>query len=159
MIPAERAARIDKIRRLPEQLAALTSGLSDEDLNTPYLAGEWTVSQNVHHVADSHMNAYIRFKLICTEDDPPLKPYQQDMWAELPDGHHLPLEYSLSILRGLHARWCVLLEQVSDEQWSRGGFHPDNGVMTLDDILDNYARHGEGHLDQIQRTLAAKPHG
>lgn len=156
--PAERAERIEKIRCFPQQLEELVRGLSDEDLNTPYLANEWTVSQNVHHVADSHMNAFIRFKLILTEQTPPLKGYAQELWAELPDSHHLPLEYSFSILRGLHARWCVLFESVTDEQWSRGGLHTENGLMTLDDILRNYAAHGEGHIDQIQRTLAAKAH-
>ena len=156
--PAERKERIDKIRRFPAQLEALVRGLNDDELNTAYLDGEWTVSQNVHHVADSHMNAFIRCKLILTEDAPPLKGYQQEKWAELVDGHGLPLEYSLSILRGLHARWCTIWDQVSDDQWSRGGLHSENGVMTLDDILDNYARHGEGHIDQIQRTLAAKSH-
>jgi hypothetical protein len=155
---AERKERIEKIRCFPEQLEVLVSGLSDDDLNTPYMAGEWTVSQNVHHVADSHMNAFIRFKLIYTEDTPNLKAYNQDLWAQLPDGHHLPLEYSLSILRGLHARWCVLLDQLSEEQWACSGLHPENGMITLDDILQTYAGHGEGHIDQIQRTLAAKPH-
>lgn len=155
---ANTAERIEKIRRFPQQLESLVSNLSDDDLNTPYLAGEWTVSQNVHHLADSHMNAFIRFKLIYTEDKPNLKAYDQDIWAQLPDGHHQPLEYSLSILRGLHARWCVLLDQISDADWSRSGHHPENGEITLDDILSTYAGHGEGHIDQIQRTLAAKAH-
>lgn len=155
--PAERKERIEAIRSFPQQLEALVNGLSEQDLNTPYMAGEWTVSQNVHHVADSHMNAFVRFKLIYTEDKPNLKPYNQNLWAETPDASQLPLEYSLSILRGLHARWCALLDQLQDNDWARSGFHPENGVMTLDDILATYARHGAAHIDQIQRTLAAKP--
>lgn len=155
--PEERRQRIETIRRFPEQFAELVSGLSETDLNTAYMAGEWTVSQNVHHVADSHMNAFIRFKLIYTEDNPNLKPYDQNMWAELPDSHHLPIDYSLSILRGLHARWCALLDSLQDGDWSRSGYHPENGVITLDDLLRTYSRHGEAHIDQVQRTLAAKP--
>lgn len=152
----ERQNRIERLRALPERLEALVAGLRDTDLYTPYLAGEWTVAQNVHHLADSHMNAFIRLKLLLTEDRPTLKPYHQDMWAATPDAMNLPVESSLALLRGLHARWAVLFESLSDDQWQRSGFHPENGDITAEDLLRTYAGHGEAHLDQITRTLAAR---
>src|SRR5262245_37647985 len=151
-----RHIRIEKIRNLPTQLEELVQNLSETDLHTHFIDGEWTVAQNVHHLADSHMNSFIRLKLILTEDKPPLKPYDQDKWAALPDGQNLPVASSLSLLKGLHERWCILLEQLSAEDWSRSGLHPEVGVVTPDDLLRIYAAHGEGHIDQIKRTLAAK---
>src|SRR5918911_671482 len=102
---AQRREMIEKIRDLPAQLKERVSGLTDEQLTTHYLAGEWTVAQNVHHLADSHMNSFVRLKLILTEDRPTLKPYDQDLWAELADSGTTALEESLSILEGLHRRW------------------------------------------------------
>ena len=156
MTPTDRQAQIAAIRALPGQLAELTTGLTDAQLTGHFLAGEWSVAQNVHHLADSHMNAYVRSRLIATEDNPPLKPYDQDRWAELPDAGTADLSASLALLRGLHARWAIFWEQLPGEHWQRAGFHPENGPMTLADILRTYAAHGLGHLDQIQRTLAAQ---
>ncbi|HYF64057.1 MAG TPA: DinB family protein [Herpetosiphonaceae bacterium] len=154
--PAERNVLIEKIKRLPAQLELLVGGLSYAELHTRFLPEEWTVAQNVHHLADSHMNCLIRIKLILTEEHPTLRPYDQDAWALTPDYAHTPISESLTLLRGLHSRWAILFEQLSEKQWQRTGFHPENGVVTLDGLLRDYAAHGEGHLDQITRTLAAK---
>jgi len=152
----ERQTMIDRMRRLPDDLEACIAGLTDEQLTTHYLEGEWTVAQNVHHVADSHMNSYIRFKLIVTEDNPALKPYDQDVWAAMTDGSQADLSTSLSIIRGLHARWTQMLDGLPDDAWTRIGFHPEIGGVTLDDLLEIYSQHGHGHIDQITRTLAAQ---
>lgn len=154
---AQRQELIAKIKNLPGQLTELVQNLSDEQLTTPYLAGEWTVAQNIHHVADSHINSYIRIKLILTEEHPTLRPYNQDAWANLVDADTATLETSLMILTGLHRRWISLFESLSEAEWQRTGLHPEVGEMTLDDFLQTYAAHGEAHIDQIQRTLAAQP--
>ena len=154
---ATRQALIDQIRLLPSQLAALVAPLTPAQLTTPFLAGEWTVAQNVHHVADSHMNSYVRCKLIATEERPALRAYDQDRWAELPDASEADVSASLALLASLHARWVRFWEQLPDDAWQRAGMHPENGEMTLDHILQTYADHGRAHIDQIQRTLAAQP--
>lgn len=146
---------IDKIRRLPQQIAQLIGGLTDEQLTDHPLAGEWSVAQNVHHLADSHMNSYIRCKLIATEDHPPLKPYDQDRWAALADASGPDVMISLQLLTALHSRWVVFWESLPESAWARTGFHPENGDVSLDDQLRLYAAHGEAHIDQITRTLAA----
>lgn len=156
MTNTERAAQIDAIARLPELLAALVAGLSPAELTTPFLAGEWTVAQNVHHLVDSHANAYIRCKLILTEEHPALKPYDQDAWAALPDASDPELGSSLAILRGLHTRWAQFWHSLPPTAWERTGFHPEHGPVSLARILRSYADHGEAHLDQIRRTLAAR---
>lgn len=152
----ERRDRIEKIRLFPELLRALVAGLNDEDLHTHFIADEWTVAQNVHHLADSHMNAFIRLKLILTEDQPPLKPYRQDNWAATADARDLPVESSLALLTGLHARWVALWNSLSEADWSRSGVHPEVGTITPDDLLRTYSGHGEAHISQITKTLAAK---
>ncbi len=151
-----RQEKIDRIRNLPAQLEALVKDLSEADLHTYYLENEWTVAQNVHHLADSHMNAFIRIKFLLTEDAPKVSGYNQDAWALTPDAHDLPVESSLALLKGLHARWVVLLENVDDSAWARTVIHSQNGPQTLDNFLNTYSNHGEAHLDQITRTLAAK---
>ena len=153
---AERRAMIDKIRTLPAQLRELVSGLTAEQLTTHFLKGEWTVAQHVHHLADSHMNSFIRTRLILTEDRPTLKPYDQDRWAELADSGTTALEESLSILEGQHRRWVRLFESLRDSDWQRSGLHPEIDEITIDDILRLYAAHGEGHIEQIRRALAAQ---
>ena len=150
MTDLERTTEIAAIRALPDQLEALVNGLSALQLHTHFLANEWTVAQNVHHLADSHMNSFIRMKLTATEEHPTLKPYDQDVWAVTAD-YDAPISDSLLIIRGLHARWVRLLESITD--WGRSGFHPENGEMTLATMLHVYAAHGAGHLDQITRTL------
>jgi hypothetical protein len=152
----ERKALIAKIRALPEQLESLVAGLSPEQLTTAFLEGEWTVAQNVHHLFDSHANSYIRCKLALTEDSPPFKPYDQDAWAALPDARDADISVSLTLLRALHTRWVHFWESLPDDAWARTGNHPANGPMSLDRVLGVYAGHGEAHLDQITRTLAAQ---
>ena len=146
---AEIKALIDEIRILPEAIAQAVRNLDDTKLDTPYRKDGWTVRQVVHHLADSHANAYIRMKLILTEDRPTLKPYDQDLWAELPDGKYLPLESSLLILRGIHFRWTVLLDNLTDDALLRTGLHPEIGEVTLGNMIESYARHGLNHIMQI----------
>jgi hypothetical protein len=153
----ERKALIEKIQRLPEQVAELVAGLSDEQMTTHYIEHEWTVAQNVHHLCDSHMNSYIRCKLILTEDNPTLKPYDQDVWAALPDASGADVGDSLALLAGLHGRWTTFWQNLADEEWDRPGFHPADGPVTLAMQLRLYAEHGEGHLRQIGNTLSAQP--
>ena len=153
--PEERAAMIVRIATLPDELEALVCTLTPDQLTTHYLAHEWTVAQNVHHLADSHMNAYVRLKLMLTEENPTFKPYDQDAWAETPDADHAGLGESLQLLRGLHARWVRLFASLDEAQWQRTGWHPENRrTYTPEDILRTYSGHGAGHLDQIRRTLA-----
>lgn len=156
MTAQERLLLIDKIRHLPAQLEELVIGLSISQLTTHFLANEWTIAQNVHHLADSHMNSYIRCKLILTEEHPTLKPYDQEAWAVLPDAQSAELAISLTLLKQLHARWVTFWETLPEDAWDRTGFHPENGSVTLDDQLRSYAAHGEAHIDQITRTLAAQ---
>ena len=152
----ERQELITKIAQLPSQLEKITDELSEAQLTTHFLPDEWTVAQNVHHVADSHMNSIIRMKLILTEELPTLRPYSQDDWAVLADSTPAALQNSLQLLKGLHSRWVILFESLSEAQWQRKGVHPDIGEVSVEDILISYVDHGEGHLDQIRRTLAAE---
>ncbi|MEZ4674178.1 MAG: DinB family protein [Caldilineaceae bacterium] len=147
---------MEKIRRLPQQIADLVADLSEEQLATHYLAGEWTVAQNVHHLVDSHMNSYIRCKLIATEDHPTLKPYDQEQWAQFADAQATDVSGSLLMLAQLHQRWVSFWETLPSEAWPRTGFHPENGTVTLETQLASYADHGQAHIDQITRTLAAQ---
>ncbi len=145
----DRKQQIEMIRKLPEQARAAIKGLNDEQLNTAYGEGKWTVRQVIHHLADSHMNAFVRMKLVLTEDNPTLKPYSQDDWARTKEAAAYPVESSLHILTGLHERWASLLDTVPDTGWSRTAFHPENGPMTLQRLLDIYADHGEKHVKSI----------
>ena len=144
----ERAQRIDAIAATPAQLRLAVAGLSDAQLETPYRPGGWTVRQTVHHVADSHMNASIRFRLGLTEDNPTIKPYDEKAWSELAD-MRLPIEVSLHILEGLHERLVHLLRSQPSAAFERGIVHPENGPMTLDALLSLYAWHGAHHTAHI----------
>lgn len=155
MVP-DRTVQIDAIRALPEQLEAAVAGLSDEQLDTPYRTSAWTVRQVVHHLADSHMNAFVRMKLILTEDRPRLKPYDQDRWAHTADVTGVPIASSLAVLRGLHERWVALLVAVPDKEWSRAASHPETGEVTLESLLAVYAHHGENHVSQILQLRASR---
>lgn len=156
MTSDERRVKIGKIRDLPSLLEGAVRGLNDAQLDTPYRQGGWTARQVVHHVADSHMNAFIRMKLILTEEKPALKPYDQDKWAVLPDYASVPVAVSLEILRGLHDRWYRLLTSVRDDAWGRAGFHPENGDVTLESMLNTYAGHGEKHVGHIMGLRRAQ---
>lgn len=157
MTPEERAELIAKIAALPRQVAEFVAPLSSADLTTQTIPGEWTVAQNVHHLADSHMNAFVRVKLMLTEENPAFKPYNQDAWAATPDADHATVGESIELLRGMHARWVRLFESLSEEQWQRPGYHPESQrSYTPESILRTYSGHGLGHLDQMQRTLDAR---
>lgn len=152
----ERQEQISKLRRLPNQLRMLVERLSDEQLTTRYVPNEWTVAQNVHHLADAHMNAFIHLKLMLSEEDPALKGYSADGWATLPDADHSDIELSLCIVENLHVRLVQLLEGLRDADFVRGGINARGDKRTVDDYLRIYGNHGEAHLDQIERTLAAE---
>jgi len=145
----ERAQRIDHIAALPAQLRKAVSGLTDAQLDTPYRPGGWTVRQVVHHVADSHMNAFIRFRLGMTEDNPTIKPYDEKAWSELPDMRQLPVEVSLQLLDALHRRWVHLLSNVPPTNFQRSIQHPENGPMTLDALVSMYSWHGQHHTAHV----------
>ena len=131
------------------------SPLSADELTARPLAEEWSIAQNVHHCADSHMNSYVRCKLIATEDNPTLKPYNEQQWAEFADGSAANIQVSLSLLKSLHARWVTFWQNLPDEAWSRTGVHPESGLVTLDEQLQLYVAHGDAHVEQIKRNLAA----
>ncbi len=152
---AHRREMIHNIRAFPKKLRKVVDGLTAAQLRTHFLPDEWTVAQNVHHLADSHMNSFIRLKLILTENNPMLKPYDQVLWAEQPDGDNTHIETSLNLLDGLHARWATLFESLSYDQRQRTGVHPETGVITPDDLLRAYSAHCDAHYEQITRTLAA----
>ncbi|MBI4886159.1 MAG: putative metal-dependent hydrolase [Acidobacteria bacterium] len=145
---AMRAPAIAAVAELPGRMRLAAAGLSDARLDTPYRPGGWTVRQLVHHVADSHLNAYIRTKLGLTEDAPTIKPYEQDLWAFLPDSR-LPIDVSLAILDGLHARWTDLWRALTPGQFARVFHHPEIGPATLDAHLQMYAWHGRHHVAHI----------
>jgi len=144
---------IDDIRLLPRQLAEALNGASEQSLAKSYRENGWTVTQLVHHLADSHMNSFIRFKLALTEDTPTIKPYNEVDWAMLADSD-MPVATSYKLLESLHERWVYLLTSLTDEQLQRAFQHPDNGLMTLEKALAMYAWHGKHHLAHIQNALA-----
>ncbi len=150
LAPAERRAAIRGIASLPSELRAAVRGLGDSQLDTPYRPGGWTVRQVVHHVADSHVNGYIRFRLGLTEELPTIKPYDQDRWSALEDARTAPVELSLVLLDMLHARWARLLESLGPSDFSRMITHPEwEGPLTLDTQLANYRWHGAHHTAQV----------
>jgi uncharacterized damage-inducible protein DinB len=140
---------VDDIARTPANLRASITGLADAQLDTPYRPGGWTVRQVVHHVPDSHMNAYIRYKLALTENDPTIKPYAEDRWAKLADTKNTPVEVSLTLLESLHDRWVRLLQSLTAEEWPRTFRHPELGPMTLERTLALYAWHGRHHVAHV----------
>lgn len=153
MTAEQRRACIEEIRSLPAQLQEAVSGLDEEQLGRSYREGGWNVRQIVHHIADSHANAYVRMRLIATEDHPTLKPYDQDEWAALAD-YAMPPDVSLDLIRGLHTRWAVFLESLPEESWGRTAYHPENGEVSMESLLRTYADHGNQHLDQIGRAVS-----
>lgn len=140
---------LNEIAQTPANLRAAIKGLSDAQLDTPYRDGGWTVRQVVHHMPDSHMNSYVRFKLALTEDEPTIKTYAEDRWAELADTKATPVEVSLTLLETLHDRWVRLLRSLTLEDWKRTFRHPEHGPMTLEKALAMYAWHGRHHVAHI----------
>ncbi len=149
----DRDARIANIKALPALLRGAVRGLTDDQLDTPYRPGGWTVRQVVHHVADSHLNAYCRVKLALTEQDPTIKPYDEGKWAELPDSA-LPVEVSLRLLESIHERWGVILDGLRADDFARPCRHPESGPQTLDTLLANYDWHGRHHTAHITALRA-----
>jgi uncharacterized damage-inducible protein DinB len=147
-VPGTRAAQIETLRLLPERLRAAVAGLNDAQLDTPYREGGWTVRQVVHHLADSHANGYIRCKMALTEDWPTIKPYDQAAWADLADSE-LPIDVSLALIAALHARWVVLLESLTDEDFQKGYNHPEDGRVNLARALAIYEWHSRHHTAHI----------
>jgi hypothetical protein len=147
--PEARTQHINDLAALPERLRAAVHGLDDRQLDTPYRPGGWTVRQVVHHYADSHMNAYVRFRLALTESQPTIKPYDEKTWAELPDSRTAPIESSLRLLEGLHQRWVMLFTALSDSDFSRTLHHPEIGVLRVDTYLASYGWHCRHHVAHI----------
>ena len=154
-----RAEAIDAIRKLPAQLRDLTQGLTVEQLTTAYNAPEWTIAQNIHHLADTHMVCIRRFKLILTSPSFQFTAYDVNAIAECPDAKDADIEYSLKILEGLQARWAILLENLSEEEWGKigRGSSPDRPDMSIEQLAFIYSQHGINHLVQIQDVLDKMP--
>ncbi|HYF91081.1 MAG TPA: putative metal-dependent hydrolase [Symbiobacteriaceae bacterium] len=146
---AHRKAWIDEVAAAPARLRAAVAGLTAAQLDTPYREGGWTVRQVVHHLADSDMNAYIRFKLALTETEPTVKPTDEGRWAELPDARSARVEISLELLEAVHERWVITLRAMSAVDFERAYMHPQNGRTTLDKALALYAWHGRHHTAHI----------
>ncbi|MGZ7440761.1 YfiT family bacillithiol transferase [Paenibacillus sp. TH7-28] len=146
---AQREQWIREIETLPARMRQAVAGLSEDQLNLPYREGGWTLRQVVHHVADSHINAYTRFKLALTEDNPTIRPYFEDRWSELPDSR-ADIQVSLALLEALHQRWVILLKSLSEADYARQFHHPASGqTTTLAYNLGTYAWHGNHHLAHI----------
>ena len=151
-----RTAHIETLRLLPERLSEAVADLDVHQIDTPYRDGGWTVRQVVHHVADSHANAYVRMKLALTEDWPTIKPYEEAAWAKLADAHTLPVQVSLDLLAALHMRWVTLLEALSEEDFHRGYVHPDSGRQNLAHVLALYewhSRHHTAHITHLRQRM------
>jgi hypothetical protein len=149
----ERTGAVATLAELPEQLRNAVDGLSSAQLSTPYREGGWTLRQVVHHVADSHMNAFIRVKLALTEDWPKVKSYDEAAWAKLHD-MAAPVEWSLELVEALHARWVMLLQSLDEQQWQRGYLHPEDGRVTVELSALTYAWHSRHHVAHITHLRA-----
>ena len=154
--PALRQAAIEELAATPTKVRAAVAGLSEAQLDTPYREGGWTVRQVVHHLVDSHMNAYIRLRFALTENQPTIKPYDESIWANLEDARSAPVEVSLKLLEPLHERWVRLLRSVKTEQYARTLVHPDYGVKNVDWLLFLYSWHGRHHTAHITELRKQK---
>ena len=146
---AQRKECIRHIAETPAKVRSAIQGLTDEQLNTPYREGGWTVRQVVHHLPDSHLNSYIRLRLALTENEPTIKPYQEQLWAELFDARTAPVSASLQLLESLHERWVMLLRSMKPDDFLRTFRHPENGVRNIDWLLQLYSWHGRHHVAHI----------
>lgn len=147
---ADREAWIRDIEQLPVLLRQAVEELPPEGIDQPYREGGWTARQVVHHVADSHINSYVRFRLALTETKPVIKPYREAAWADLADARTAEVEISLRLIESLHERWAILLRSLTDEQWERTFIHPEAGELTLAATAAMYSWHGRHHVAQIQ---------
>jgi len=153
--PEARSGRIDDISKAPAALRAAVKGLTPRQLDTPYREGGWTVRQVLHHLPDSHLNAYVRFKLALTEDTPMVKPYDQERWAQLEDTRTVPPEVSLALLDAVHQRWVAVLKSMTPADWQRAYRHPEyDRLVPLDEVLAMYAWHGRHHVAHITSLRA-----
>lgn len=147
--PTQHAQWVGELKALPGEVTAAVAGLNDAQLDTPYRPGGWTLRQVVHHLADSHLNSYVRFRLALTETLPVVKPYDENAWAELPDARRGPIAPSLQILAGVHSRWAALLQALPQAEFAREFDHPENGRHSLHWALAHYAWHGRQHCAHI----------
>src|SRR5262249_36341440 len=157
--PLDRAGRepyLKTIEDTPARFRALAGSLSDAQLETPYRPGGWTVRQVVHHVPDSHLNAYVRMKLAATEESPAIRTYEEQLWAELPDGKSAPPELSLALLEALHRRWMAFLRHLTEAQFQRPFTHPEWNRVTIDEAVALYAWHCRHHTAHIELALGAR---
>jgi len=154
--PSKRQLAIDELAATPVKLRAAAKGLSDSQLDTPYREGGWTVRQVVHHVPDSHLNAYVRLKLALTEEKPTIKPYDQEAWANLADSKSTPIETSLTLLSTVHDRWDRLWRSMKPEQFARVMIHPEHGERSVDWLLFLYEWHGRHHTAHITELRKQK---
>ena len=154
--PDTRRRAIDTIRETPGHLRAAVRGLTEAQLDTPYRDGGWTVRQVVHHVPESHANAWVRFKLALTEHNPTIKPYDEDAWVKLADIPRAPIESSLTLLDALHQRWVSLLDVMTPEDFARPLMHPERGPLSLDYMLQLYAWHGPHHTAHVTALRSLK---
>jgi hypothetical protein len=146
----ERGPWMDRLAAAPARLRAAALQLSERQLDTPYREGGWTAREVIHHVPDSHLNSYVRFKLALTEDEPVIKPYDEAAWAKLEDTRVTPVETSLALLEALHTRWVLLLRGLADAQWARTMRHPEMGLLRLDQVLALYAWHSDHHIAHVE---------
>ena len=154
--PAEREVKIHAIETHPEAVRSAVDGLGDERLDTPYREGGWTVRQVVHHLVDSHVNAYVRFKVAVTEDHPTICTYEEAAWAELPDAREAPVEGSLRILDALHPRWVGFLRGLEEPDFRRKVRHPEVGDIDVDVLLEIYGWHGPHHVAHVNALRERK---
>jgi uncharacterized damage-inducible protein DinB len=160
LTPQQRTVCIAQIAATPEGLRRAVTGLEADQLDTPYRPGGWTVRQVVHHVPDSHVNAYTRFKLACTEDTPTIKTYEEGRWAELGEARTAPIDVSLDLLAALHRRWVLFLESLRPADFARTVRHPDWGTPSVDFLLAQYAWHGRhhtAHITALRERMGWKP--
>ena len=149
LTPDELQRAIDEIAEAPAKLREAVKGLADQQLDTPYREGGWTIRQVVHHVPDSHVNSYVRFKLAMTEENPTIRPYHEDRWAELEEARTAPVEVSLALLDSLHYRWVLFLRSFSEADFRRTFNHPELGAMTVHKNIALYAWHGKHHIAHV----------
>ena len=146
---ADRPELIATLAAAPERYRAAVAGLTDSQLDTPYRPDGWTVRQVIHHIPDSHMNSYLRMKFAATETDPVIKAYDEAVWANLRDAKAMPVEPSLQLISGLHARWVEFLRSLGESDWARAFVHPEHGRMQIDTALALYAWHSKHHEAHI----------
>lgn len=154
--PANIEKWIKNIEEVPRLLRESVDGLKDAQLDTPYREGGWTIRQLVHHLADSNINSYVRFKLAVTEDNPTIKPWEQSDWAVLEDAMKLPVDVSVKLLENLHIRWVAFLRSMSADDMKRTFLHPEGGIVSVEQNIWNYSWHSLHHIAQISSSLARK---